>query len=156
MIAGVLFNHKRFIESGIVCNRGVIPNLPAELGVEVPIVADAAGIHPLSLGPMPDPIAKLLTVQANVQQLAVDAAVHGSKERALQALLIDPVINSTTAAVKILDELWEATVPTSGGAFRKARDPVDRQRNTVVSNRSGAAPVTAPANPRGDHWRSMR
>ena len=54
-------------------------------------MADAAGIHPVSLGPLPDPIAKLLSVQASVQQLAVEAAMHGSKELALQALLIDPV-----------------------------------------------------------------
>lgn len=111
VIAGVLHNQKRFIESGIVLNRGVIPGLPHDLAVEVPLVADAAGIHPVSLGPLPDPIVKLLSVQANVQQLAVEAAVHASKELALQALLIDPVINSTTAAVAILDELWEANRP---------------------------------------------
>ncbi|HYD32652.1 MAG TPA: alpha-glucosidase/alpha-galactosidase, partial [Azospirillaceae bacterium] len=100
-----------FIEAGLVHNRGVIPNLPADLAVEVPVVADAAGIHPVSLGPLPDAIAKLLTVQAGVQQLAVEAAVHASKELALQALLIDPVINSTSAAVAILDELWEVNRP---------------------------------------------
>lgn len=111
VIAGVLYNQKRFIESGIVYNRGVIPNLPDELAVEVPIVADAAGVHPVSLGPLPDPIAKLLSVQASVQQLAVEAAVHGSKEIALEALLIDPVVNSTTAAAKILEELWEVNRP---------------------------------------------
>lgn len=111
VIASVLYNQKRFIESGIVYNRGVIPNLPAELGVEVPIVADAAGVHPVSLGPLPDPIAKLLSVQASVQQLAVEAAVHGSKELALEALLVDPVVNSTTAAAKVLEELWEVNRP---------------------------------------------
>jgi alpha-galactosidase len=111
VIAGILYNQKRFIESGIVYNRGVIPNLPGDLAVEVPILVDAAGVHPVSLGPLPDPIAKLLSVQASVQQLAVDAAVHGSKEIALEALLIDPVVNSTTAAAKVLDELWEVNRP---------------------------------------------
>ena len=97
--------------SGIVYNRGVIPNLPADAAVEVPVMADEAGIHPISLGPLPDPIAKLLTTQVNVQQLAVEAAVRGSKEIALQALLIDPVVNSASAAVKLLDELWEVNRP---------------------------------------------
>jgi alpha-galactosidase len=110
-IAGVLHNQKRFIESGIVFNRGVIPNLPTELAVEVPLMADAAGLHPISLGPLPDPIAKLMSMQASVQQLAVDAAVHASKELALQALLIDPVVNSATSAAKLLDELWEINRP---------------------------------------------
>lgn len=111
VIAGMLHNQKRFIESGIVVNRGVIPGLPDELAVEVPLIADAAGVHPVSLGRLPDPIIKLLSVQAGVQQLSVEAALHGSKELALQALLIDPVITSSTAAVAILDELWEANKP---------------------------------------------
>lgn len=111
VIGGVLHNRKRFIESGVVYNRGAIPNLPHDLAVEVPVVADAAGIHAVSLGPLPDPVAKLLHMQASVQQLAVEAAVHASKELALQTLLIDPVVNSTDAAVKLLDELWEINKP---------------------------------------------
>jgi len=111
VIAGILHNQKRFIESGIVYNHHIIPNLPSDLAVEVPIVVDAAGVHPVSLGPLPDPVAKLLSMQASVQQLAVEAAVRGSKEIALQALLIDPVVNSTTAAAKLLDELWEINRP---------------------------------------------
>jgi alpha-galactosidase len=74
-------------------------------------MADAAGIHPISLGPLPDSIAKLLNTQVSVRQLAVEAAVHASKEIALQALLIDPVVNSASAAVKLLDELWEVSSP---------------------------------------------
>jgi alpha-galactosidase len=111
VMGGVLHNRKRFIESGIVYNQGVIPNLPDDLAVEVPILTDVVGIHPISLGPLPDPIAKLLAIQASVQQLAVEAAVHASKEIALQALLIDPVITSATAAAKILDELWDVNRP---------------------------------------------
>jgi len=110
-IGGILHNKKRVLESGIVPNRGVIPNLPANAPVEVPVMADAAGIHPISLGPLPDPIAKLLATQVSVQELAVEAAMHGSKEIALQALLIDPVVNSASAAVKLLDELWEVNRP---------------------------------------------
>ncbi len=111
VIAGVLHNQKRFIESGIVVNRGIVPGLPDAVAVEVPVVADAAGVHPVALGPLPAPIVRLLAVQAGVQQTAVEAALHGSKELALQALLIDPVIPSTDAAVAILDELWEVNRP---------------------------------------------
>lgn len=110
-IGGIIHDRKRVLESGIVVNHGVIENLPADAAVEVPVMADAAGLHPISLGPLPDPIAKLLAVQVNVQELAVEAAVHASKEIALQALLIDPVINSAAAAVKLLDELWEVNRP---------------------------------------------
>lgn len=111
VIESIIHNEKHMIESGIVYNQGVIPNLPADLAVEVPVVCDAAGLHPVSLGPIPDPIAKLMHMQASVQQLTVEAAVHASKELALESLLIDPVINSTGAAHKILDELWEVNAP---------------------------------------------
>jgi alpha-galactosidase len=110
-IGGILHDRKRVLESGIVPNRGTIPNLPEDAAVEVPVMVDAAGIHPISLGPLPDAIAKLLHMQVSVQQLAVEAAVHASKEIALQALLIDPVVNSASAAVKLLDELWEVNRP---------------------------------------------
>lgn len=110
-IGGILHNKKRVLESGIVPNRGTIPNLPYDAAVEAPVMADAAGIHPISLGPLPDAIAKLLHIQVNVQELAVEAAMRGSKEIALQALLIDPVVNSASAAVKLLDELWEVNRP---------------------------------------------
>jgi len=111
VIGGILHNQHRLIEAGIVQNNGVIPNLPPDLAVEVPVVVDAAGVHPVSQGPLPDGCAKLLMPQAGVQHLAVEAAVRGSKELALQALLADPVITSTKAAQAILDELWEVNRP---------------------------------------------
>lgn len=111
VIEAVLNNSHRYIESAVVYNNGIIPNLPPDLAVEVPAVIDAAGVHPVSLGPLPDAIAKVLSMQASVQQLAVEAAVHASKELALQALLVDPVVNSTTAAIALLDELWEINKP---------------------------------------------
>lgn len=111
VMAGILHNQHRWIESGVIYNQGAIPNLPPDLAVEVPVVADAAGVHHVNQGPLPDACAKLLHMQASVQQLAVEAAVHASKDIALQALLTDPVINSTDAAVKLLDELWEINKP---------------------------------------------
>lgn len=111
VITGILHNKKALIEAGVIYNRGAIPNLPGDLAVEVPVVVDAAGIHAAGSNLLPDPISKLLQMQASVQQLAVHAAVQGSRELALQALLIDPVMNSAIAAEKILDELWEYNLP---------------------------------------------
>jgi alpha-galactosidase len=111
LITGILHNQKTVLESGVVHNRGVIPNLPDDCAVEVPVAVDGHGIHPLSTGLLPEPLAGLLLPQAAVQRLSVEAAVQGSKEIAQQALLVDPVVNSITAAEKLLDELWEANKP---------------------------------------------
>ena len=111
VMTSILHNHKKLIESGVVYNNGAISNLPDDLAVEVPIVADQHGVTPVRIGNLPEPIARLLHMQASVQQIAVDAAVNASKEMALQALLIDPVVNSTIAAEKLLEELWEINKP---------------------------------------------
>ena len=111
VISAILHNKKVVIESGIVYNRGgAIPNLPYDAAVEVPIAVDAGGIKPVSVT-LPTPLARILTPQVMVQQMAVDAAMNGSKEMALQALLMDPVTNSADAAVMLLDELWEYNKP---------------------------------------------
>ncbi|ARJ65748.1 alpha-glucosidase/alpha-galactosidase [Magnetospirillum sp. ME-1] len=111
VVDGIINNRHHYLESAVLMNNGTIPNLPPDLAVEVPAIVDAAGVHPVSLGPLPEPIQKLALVQAGVQQLSVEAAVHASKELALQALLADPVVNSSDAAVKLLDELWEINKP---------------------------------------------
>lgn len=111
VISSVLHHKKQLIESGVVYNRHVIPNLDACAAVEVPIMGDMTGVHPVSLGPLPDAIAKLMTIQVQLQQLSVEAAMHASKEIALQALLIDPVVNSAIAAKSLLGELWEVNRP---------------------------------------------
>jgi len=95
------------IPAAIVHNCGAIANLPADLAVEVPIVVDGMGIHKVHVGDVPKGAAALMSLQVGVQQMAVEAAVYGDKQMAMQALLCDPVINSTEAAEKILDELWE-------------------------------------------------
>lgn len=111
VITSVLYNKKKVIESGIVINNGAISNLSDDAAVEVPIMVDSGGIHPISMGALPMGIASLLRNQVDVQKIAVQAALNGSKELALQSLLIDPVINSAKAAEKILEEEWEINKP---------------------------------------------
>lgn len=107
VICGIFFNKRKFLDAGIVHNNGCITNLPDDIAIEVPVIVDGSGIHKMHIGEMPLGIKNLLNMQVGPQQLSVEAAVRGSKEIALQALLCDPVINSYDAAVKLLDELWE-------------------------------------------------
>jgi alpha-galactosidase len=111
LITGIIHNKKTMLESGVIHNRGAISNLPYDCAVEVPVAVDGSGIHPVSVGDLPGALAAPLTTQAMVQKLSVQAAMHGSKELALQALLVDPVVNSVSAAEKLLDELWDANRP---------------------------------------------
>jgi alpha-galactosidase len=65
---------------------------------------NGAGIHPVHVGPLPEPIAELCRRELTVAQLCVDAAVEGSREKALQCLLLDPVITDAETAESILDD----------------------------------------------------
>jgi alpha-galactosidase len=85
-------------------NVGQIANLPLGAAVETPVVVDGAGIHPVYMGALPEPIAELCRREIITAQLGVDAAVEGNREKALQCLLLDPVITDIETAKKILDD----------------------------------------------------
>lgn len=85
-------------------NTGQISNLPLGATVETPVIVNGAGIQPVHMGALPEPIAALLRREITTAQLCVDAVVEGSREKALQALLLDPVIPDISTAKKILDD----------------------------------------------------
>jgi alpha-galactosidase len=85
-------------------NVGQISNLSLGAIVETPVQVNGAGIHPVHMGALPEPIAELLRREITVAQLCVDASVEGSREKALQCLLLDPVITDIDTAKKILDD----------------------------------------------------
>ena len=71
----------------------------------VPSVVGAAGVYGLQVPALPPAITALLSQQVAIQDRAVEATIHGDRQAALQALLLDPTINSYQAATQILDEL---------------------------------------------------
>jgi alpha-galactosidase len=56
------------------------------------------------MDPFPEPITEMLRREVTVAQLSVEAAIEGSREKALQCLLLDPVVNDFDQARKILDD----------------------------------------------------
>ena len=111
LLTAIYFNRQTVIPSAIVYNGGVIPELPDDVAVEVPIVADGSGIRKVMPPKLPDGIIGLLNNQVSAQRMSIRAAAAGSKELAYQALLCDPVINSTEAARLLNDELFEINRP---------------------------------------------
>jgi alpha-galactosidase len=85
-------------------NQGQISNLPTGCTVETPVVVDGAGIHPVHVGAFPDPVVELLRREVTTGSLCVDAVVEGSREKALQCLLLDPVVNDFELAGQILEQ----------------------------------------------------
>jgi alpha-galactosidase len=83
-------------------NQGHIANLPDGAIVEVPALVGGWGIRGLNVGPLPEMVAELCRREIAVAGLAVDAAVSGDRQTALQALLLDPCIDDIDTGRAIL------------------------------------------------------
>ena len=87
---------------GNVANTGLIPNLPAGLGVEVPCVVDAAGVRPVHAGPLPAQCAALNRAFLGPVELAARAALDGDPRAVRHAAMLDP----NTAASLTVEQIW--------------------------------------------------
>jgi alpha-galactosidase len=85
-------------------NRGAIDNLPRDVFVETPAYVDDAGIHPLSVGPLPRDLAAFNVRDIQQTEAIVEAAVSGSRRLVVRAMMLDPTVDSVRAAVAALDE----------------------------------------------------
>lgn len=108
IMAGILNNKYTYEPAVNIPNRGYIENLPKGAIVEVPAVISANGIHGIGVGRLPEPVAELCRRQITVAELAVEAAVKGDRDIALQSLALDPMINDPDIARKLLKDYLEA------------------------------------------------
>ncbi len=96
--------HRR-LDAINVPNRGFIPNLPDEMVVEVPATSDGTGVHPKRMQPLPEPIAAMIRLQTSINKLLVEAFAEQSKNKLLQAMLLEPTVTSYRGAVEMVDEM---------------------------------------------------
>jgi len=87
---------------GNVPNAGLVENLPRECIVEVPCHVDRNGIQPIRIGRIPSQLAAVMKLSISVQELTVEAALTGKRDRIYQAALLDP----HTSAELSPDEIW--------------------------------------------------
>ena len=96
---------------GNVLNAGLIDNLPAGGCVEVAVLVDGTGLHPVRFGPLPPQLAALDAAHMVVHELLVEAVLEHSREAAFHALLLDPLTAAVCSPAEIrsmFDEMWEA------------------------------------------------
>ncbi len=104
MIENITYAGNHYHLAANVPNRGQIANLPLNAIVETPVMVNGAGIQPVHMGVLPEPVAELCRRELMIAQLGVDSAIEGSYEKALQCLLLDPVVYDLDAAKLILDD----------------------------------------------------
>jgi 6-phospho-beta-glucosidase len=88
-----------------VRNDGTLPFLPDDAVVEVPAVVDADGARPLPQRPVEPLYAGLIAHVTAYEQLALTAALHGGRDRVLDALLAHPLIGQLDLAEQLTDRL---------------------------------------------------
>lgn len=97
-----------FVEEAVnIPNNGAIAELPDWLVVEVPAVVDKNGLTAVKMDPLPKGYAGLLLNQAAVHDLTAEAVLKKSKAAALQALLVDPMVNNYNGIEEMLDTMIE-------------------------------------------------
>jgi len=108
IIGDIEFNRNNFRPSVNVLNtERYIENLPTNAVIEVPAKVDAEGVHPLYVGAVSEPLAAYMRIHFSIHNLLTEAYRTGSKRLLLQALLLDPNVNSIIRAEKMLDEMLE-------------------------------------------------
>jgi alpha-galactosidase len=88
-----------------IINKGHITNLPDGCVIEIPGYVDKNGINMPVVGDLPMACAATCSASVRVQQMAVEAAVHGDVILLKQAMLHDPL----TGAVCNPEEVWQMT-----------------------------------------------
>jgi alpha-galactosidase len=107
VIENILSDSNLVWEAVNIPNKGYLPNLPEGAIIELPGLLNADGVSGTNICDLPDGIAGLLHREITVSHLNVDAVVHGDRQLALQALLLDPVIRDLDLAKDVLQDYLE-------------------------------------------------
>jgi 6-phospho-beta-glucosidase len=88
-----------------VRQNGAVSGWPADWVLEMPCRVDRSGIHPLPIEPL-SPVCFGLIAQVKAYELlTVEAAVHGDRRAAYEALLAHPLGPSADRVQAVLDDL---------------------------------------------------
>lgn len=110
IIEGVVTNNPKVIY-GNVRNNGLIGNLPGDGIVEVACLVDKNGVQPTQFGNLPEHLAALCRSNMSFFELTVSAVMERDKEKALHALMLDPLtaaVCSLSEIESMFNELYEA------------------------------------------------
>ncbi|AZM62264.1 MULTISPECIES: 6-phospho-beta-glucosidase [unclassified Streptomyces] len=86
-------------------NNGTLPFLPDDAVIEVQATVDRKGAAPLPVAPVDPLFAGLMANVTAYEDLALEAALHGGRERVFRALLSHPLIGQYEYANRLTDAL---------------------------------------------------
>lgn len=90
-----------------VPNQGAIADWPDEWVLEMPALVGRSGIKPVPAQPLPPAVVGLMQQVKMYEMLTVEAAVHGDRNAAYQALLTNPLGPAVDKAEAVLEDMLE-------------------------------------------------
>jgi 6-phospho-beta-glucosidase len=108
LIASLHGHDDTSVHSVNVRNNGTLPFLPDEAVIEVSARAGLEGPAPLPVTPVTPDLAGLITHVWGYEELALDAALRGGRQRVYRALLAHPLIGQHEYADALADKLIAA------------------------------------------------
>tara|TARA_Y100001960_G_C14780989_1_gene886720 strand:+ start:3643 stop:4965 length:1323 start_codon:yes stop_codon:yes gene_type:complete len=106
-LVDAIYNNRNSLHVVNVPNNGAINGLADDAVIECTAVVGAWGAKPLAVGELSPKVSGLLHQVKAYEQLAIEAAVHGSYEQGLMALANNPLVPDIGRAKSILDELLQ-------------------------------------------------
>ncbi|MFC4811500.1 6-phospho-beta-glucosidase [Paenibacillus sp. GCM10023250] len=103
-----LHNGTNDIQTLNVANRGTLDFLPDDAAIEVNCLVTKNGPLPLPLTRVPENVKGLIHAVKTYERLAIQAAVTGDRDIALQAMVHHPLVPNVNVAAPMLDEMLEA------------------------------------------------
>jgi len=88
-------------------NNGAVKEWPADWVLEIPSTVKKSGITPIPTEPLPQSQFGLIAAVKAYELLTVEAAVHGDREAAYQALLVHPIGPKADKIQAVLDDMLE-------------------------------------------------
>jgi 6-phospho-beta-glucosidase len=91
-----------------VRNKGTLPFLDDDAVIEVSARVSGTGVEPVPQRPLPPDFRGLIAHVSAYEELALDAALHGGRERVAAALLAHPLIGQADLSERLADALIAA------------------------------------------------
>ncbi len=102
VVEAIALNERRVLILD-TANRSSLPFLDADAVVEVPCVVGSAGAHPVAVGDVPGHARALIESIKDVERMTISAALNRSRELAVKALALHPLVPSVNTARRIFD-----------------------------------------------------
>ncbi|MEU6107486.1 hypothetical protein ABZ853_03605 [Streptomyces albidoflavus] len=107
IIRSITFDRREMFSVNVP-NRGSVPGLADGAALEIPAVATARGLRPVSVPDLSAPLTAILARRLSSVELATEAAMTGDRDLVVEAMIADGAVTDPDAAAALTDALLDA------------------------------------------------